>query len=222
MQAKDIYALVSQRLQDMDDPRRWPWDAPADDNEVSLQRFLNAALLLVATQRPDATATTKDLTLVAGGIQELAADDLFLLDCLYVLDDSDDPLRSVTRIDRRDIDTFNTGWMLSSGDIWHWAYDRTENPRHFWVIGPATAGQKIKAVVGERPVTVSAKDDELNISPLYQLALSELVLYQVFASDTSDTNYQKGMAALENFAQVMGIKLRADLMAPFKPGEKDG
>ncbi|MFP4629423.1 MAG: DUF6682 family protein [Desulfohalobiaceae bacterium] len=225
MQAKDIYALVSQRLQDMQEPRRWPWE-DAGDTEVSLQRFLNNALLLVALQRPDSTSVIKPFTLQTGALQELGSDDLFLLECPYLLDDDDKPKRSLTRIDRQDLESHRNSWFSEDGDIWHWAYERTENAKHFWVVSGAKDGQKVQTIMSERPDKVADPTDELQISATYQPALAEAVLYQIFASDTSDTNYQKAMHALENFAQVLNIKLNADLFAPVgsrrrQPPEED-
>ena len=59
-------------------------------------------------------------------------------------------------------------------------------------------------------------ETELNISPLYEAALIEVVLYQVLASDTDDNNWQKGMSCLETFARILGIKLDADRVAPYR------
>ncbi len=216
MKAKDVYALVSSRIQDLKEDRRWPWETPADDEAVSLERFLNNAMLTVAVQRPDATSTIKNFTLAAGPLQTLGATDLALLDCLYTLDSSDNPANVVTRINRQEMDAFSLSWPSASGGIYHWAYERIESPRNFWVLPGATAGDKIKVVMSEYPVTVSDPGDDLNITFLYQPALAELVLYQVLASDTDDTNWQNAQGCLQAAAQVMGIKLDSDINIPLK------
>lgn len=222
MKAKDIYKLVSSRLQDLRLPdRRWPWEAPASDSEPSLQDFLNSAMLAVALQRPDATAAIKDLTLVKGSLQALGEGDLFLLDCLYALDANNDPVQAITRIDRREMDALSLSWIGGASAIHHWSYERAVNPRSFWVISGAEAGDRIRASVSEYPVKVVSPETELNISPLYQPALAEMVLYQVFASDTGDTDWQKAGACLEAAARIMGVKLQMDVSAPVKTGRSE-
>ena len=222
MKASDVYKLVSSRLQDLASPQRWPWTAPATDADVSLQVFLNNALLTLALQRPDATAVTKDFTLVAGPLQSLGATDLFLLDCLYTLDSDDAPERVITRINKQDIDGYSLSWPVTDGDIYNWAYERIETPRQFWVIPGAVADKKIKVIMSEYPVSVTLPTTELVITPLYLPALAEMVLYQVFASDTEDANWQKAMGCLQTAAQIMGVKIDIDANAPLKTKKSEG
>ena len=220
MQAKDIYAVVSSRLQDMMDPRRWPWES-SGDNKVNLERFLDNATLSVVSQRPDATASIKTITLSEGSLQTLSVGDLFLLDCLYFLDEGK-PVHSLTRINRADIDAYSLNWPSKDSAIYHWAYERAVNPRNYWVVSGAKAGDKIMASVSKKPTVVTSPTTKLNLTPTYQPALVEAVLYQVFASDTSDTNYQKAMGCLETFARILGVKFETDVKAPFITRRSEG
>jgi len=217
MQADDIYAVVSSRLQDMTAVRRWPWDSPNTDHELSLERFINKGLLTIALQRPDATAEVKDFTLVQDLKQELAGTDLALIDCYFFMDEHGAIQNAVTRIERKDLDAYSPYWVTKEGNVYHWVYDRLQNPRSFFVIPkPDKADQQLKALVSKVPTYVTSPATILSISDLYAPALIELVLYQVFASDTDDANWQKAMGCMQVAAEIMGIKLETDITQPMK------
>jgi hypothetical protein len=222
MKAKDIYYLVSARLMDLVDPQRWPWTTPSSEKDVSLEAYLNNALLAVVAQRPDATANVKDLTLVAGVLQELEAEDLTLIDILFALDNTNKPVRTLTRINKQEIDLFTIGWGITEGDIYHWAYEDLITPRKFWVIPGAALGDKIRVVTSIKPVEVSDPEDELLIPLTYKPALVEMILYQVFASDTDDANWQQAVGCLQNYAQIMGMKFQVETNIPFQTKKSEG
>lgn len=222
MIAQDVYKTVSSRIQDLTTPRRWPWDDPATTEDPSLQDFLNNALLNVALQRPDATATLVEATLIAGPRQTLASDELSLLECIEFISADESVKRAVTRIDRSEMDAFLVDWYSEETDsdgVWNWAYEKLSNPLVYWVSPGAAAGDKMKQVVSKRPVKVTSAADDLEISELFKPALDAWVLYELLSSDTDEFNPQKAMHFHQSFYQILGVKIQADMAFPVKVRE---
>ena len=225
MKAKDVYKTVSSRLQDLSEPRRWPWDAPFGDADPSLQVFLNNALLNVALHRPDSTAKSEIKTLVQGHMQTLGSDDLSLLECVRYMDEDEKPIRAVTRIERSEMDAYLVDWYSENGEndgIWNWAYDRMTNPFIYWVYPGAKEGAKLETVVSKRPIKVEGLNSELEISELFKSALDAWVLFEVMASDTSDANWNKASQYLQTFGQILGVKMEIDMSFPVRVRNSEG
>lgn len=229
MKAKDVYRTVSSRLQDLHEPRRWPWPSPPTENDPSLQTFLNNGLLSVALHRPDSTAVSDIKTLSVGHMQYLDEGDLSLLECVRFMDVDENPIRAVTRIDRSEMDAYLVDWYAENGDsdgVWNWAYDKLTNPLIYWVYPGGRIGDKLEVVVSKRPAIIDDPDEDLEISDLFKSALDAWVLFEVMASDTSDANWQKASQYLQTFGQILGVKMEIDMSFPVRlrnsEGVKDG
>lgn len=223
MQAQDVYKTVSARLQDLKITRRWSWEAPSTSEDASLQDFLNNALLNVVLQRPDASSVVKTHICVEGCKQALTSDDLCLLDCIYSLDENGDPDTVLTLIDRKDLDIYNSSWYQSKDSApYHWAYDRLNAPRIFWVYPGCATGDSLLVNVSEKPTTISAPTTTISIPDLYKPALDAWVLYEVLASDTDDANWQKATQYQQTFYQILGVKLQTDMTNPINLRKNEG
>lgn len=223
MQAKDVYKTVSSRIQDLSLERRWPWEAPISDVTPSLQDFLNNALYNIVMQRPDATSTFLEKTLVDGARQSLADDELSLFECVRFISADGLITRAITRIDRSEMDAFMSDWYSEDDDtgVWHWAYEKRHEPKVFWVFPKAVAGGKVEVIVSRLPTLITSPNDTITIPEIYKGALDAWILYEILMGDTEDYNPNKAMHFYESFFQILGVKLSIDRSYPAKRSEGD-
>lgn len=230
MKAKDVYKIVSSRIQDLMPNRRWQWENPADDNTPSLQDFLNNALLNVVLHRPDSNPYIKSHTLTKGPMQMLEEDDLTLLECIRNIKPGGKYGRAVTRIDRSEMDSFFVDWYEDDENfefdgVWNWAYERLTNPLVFWVnpwpLQDGT-GNRLEMVVSRKPALITSPDDDITISPLFKSALESWMLFEIMASDTSESNWKKALQYFQSFGQVLGVKMKVDMGYPIKISQNEG
>ena len=213
MQATDLYTRVSMTLQDMQTPRRWEWDFTEGTETISLQPILNQAIETIASFRPDATSTTEVVALVKGAKQELPTGAQQLIEILRNMgSDGSSPGKAITKTTRSALDAFNRDWMNKTGtSIEHWIYDITQSKNIFWVC-PAvpSGGLHVEMIYSQQPTKITAQTDEIPLSSVYFEPIYHHMLFQIFAGESEDANFKRGMEHWSVFKDLLGLKQQTD------------
>jgi hypothetical protein len=171
--------------------------------------------------RPDAGAQTDNVELVAGILQTLPSTALRMLDITRNMGSGGStPGKIITPADRKHIDYSNLLWPAATGDIAvdNFSYDK-ENPRIFYVTPPvsSTVSVFVEMQVSQLPTTITATDDDPGVSDLFFEPLVQYMLYKAFSADDESVEFQKAMAYMQNFFNLLQIEIAASTaMGPEK------
>lgn len=206
--AQSVIQRVATTLQDLQ-AVRW--------STAELVRYLNDGQRETILYRPDATATTTSVNLIAGARQSLPADGYKLLD---VFRNSIGNKRSIRMTDRALLDTQYPNWENATGvtEIKHFMYD-TRDPTVFYVYPPAAATDAyVDVLYSKFPTdiaepgsgTYTAVTGNLSVSDLFANALANYVLYRAYTKDSEfSANAQAAVAYLNSFQAAVGAELTA-------------
>ncbi|OEU70156.1 MAG: hypothetical protein BA863_00920 [Desulfovibrio sp. S3730MH75] len=222
MKAKEIFLLVSAKLQDMGATKRWPWEPAAD--VLSLTDLFNSALRQIALNRPDSTALTESIKL-QDGVKQILPDPL-------VHDGaSKKALRLIEVIQNMGLDGTTPGepifltakdamrafdWLTTGTEIDNYAYDAKENPQVYWVYPGVTTGASVyvSMTYSAEPTAITSSEDDLTIPETFAGPIADWMLYSAMSGDSSAANFTKSQHHLSAFYQALGVKLKADLFYP--------
>lgn len=207
MQASDVIDDVRKTLNDNSEIR-WTTD--------ELISYLNAAMLQVALVRPDASAKTEAIQLVAGTKQSIPSGGLRLLDVIRNMGtDGATPGYPVTPVDRTNLDLSNRLWHKTAGKtaIKNFSFDE-KTPKTFYCTPPVSSTTAVYAEISysDSPTPVTAVGDTLPLDDVYRMPLHDWVLRMAFGKEIASSRSQALSARYENaFYQSLGIKSRADI-----------
>mgnify|MGYP000550660318 CR=1 FL=1 len=213
MLVSEIYTRIAMTLQDLTKDR-WTWEWSDGDTDLSLQPLMNQAIQAVVYQRPDAMSTTETVSLDAGAKQTVPTGSYQLIEAIRNMGtDGSTPGKTITPVDRRVLDQWNRTWMNKSAisEIDHWAYDRLYNRKIFWVYPPAPSGLHIELTHAPEPTLITSSTDEFPLPDIYADPIYHHVLFQIFAGDNSDANFERGMNHWKVFTQKMNMKTQTDM-----------
>ena len=207
--------IIDRARDDLNDPDGITW------SDLDLIRYINDAQNAIIVARPDAKTSIQSISLVAGSKQSLPSDALRLIDVIRNLDSSGNPGKSISPVERRDLDAIDPKWHTRTEKdiIDHFSYDE-RNPKVFWVSPPAKDGIIVEAVVSKLPNDVTAATDAIDLDDSYMQPLIEYVLYRAYNKET-DSMASRAEAArhLQNFSNMLGVKMAVDLK--YSPTEED-
>ncbi len=179
------------------------------DSEVWTQTtrlaFLNEAINTIALLRPDATAKTSEVALVADTPkQEIPSGGNRLL---YVTRNvnTGTPIRKITREDLNDIAV--TWAPQTVVEIDHYMFD-DENPRGFYVFPVPDSVLPIEIVYSDTPAPVTAASTSMGISDVYLGPVKDYVLARCFRMETKGADYGKSDYHMQLFYNALGVKLQ--------------
>lgn len=221
MKAKDLFLLVSMKLQDLgaQDERRWPWEVDPSGQRASLVDFLNAALRQLSLVRPDAFAVTESILLAPGVLQSLpdpavhqsSLKATVLLDMIRNMGaDGATPGRPISMASREALAAYD--WSKTGTVVDHFAYDAKENPKKYHVFpGPASnRAVWVEVSYSAEPGSVSTPTSDVPVQDSFAGPLEHWVLYEVYSGDNSTSNMSKAQFHLRAFYDALGIKLQSD------------
>lgn len=217
--AQSVILDVQTQLQDLSGIR-WP--------ASELVRHLNDMQRLIAEARPDSTAESVTLTLVAGVKQTIPATAASLIEIDRNVSGKQKAIRQVVR---NMLDAIEPGWASGTqkGEIVHVMFD-PRKPRIFEVYPPAVVSTQIIGTVSNFPTDVAAPSGaglvastvsgNISLADSFKNALHHLVLWRAFSKDAefggnaalAQTNF--GMAE-----RLLGVELQAKTTA--KPTVND-
>ncbi|WP_027179453.1 DUF6682 family protein [Maridesulfovibrio bastinii] len=223
MKAREVFKLVSAKLQDMKvDSRRWPWEIT--EGKLSMTDVCNSAIRNIALQRPDATAVTEAVKLQEGVKQLLpnpsngSGASKKALRLIEVIQN----MGSLGTVPGEPIflsskDSMRLGpWTTTSDDVDNYAYDARTNPEIFWVQPGIEAGASVyvSMTYSAEPDAVTGPDDELPLSSTFSGPVVHWMLYEILSGDSSEVNMSTAQFHFSAFYQALGVKLKADLYYP--------
>lgn len=197
--AQSIIKEVQVKLVDVAG-NRWPASELVDD--------LNDMQRAIHSVRPDATASSVTLVLLAGVIQTIPTTAAALIEITNLSAGS----KAAVRQARREmLDAIVPGWrnQAETAEILHFIYD-PRHPRRFEVYPPAIASTQLEAVVSAYPIDVSAPSGDgkayttvsgnISLADEYKNALFHLVCWRAyikaaeFANEPEVAKYHLDMA----------------------------
>ena len=186
--------------------------------ESVIHKTLIEAEKTVINFRPDAGSVDAVFTCAAGPVQTIK--DLtdpaahWLLEVKYNVDASDVPTSSIRRVDIDSQDAINRNWRIATpvAQTREVMYDDRE-PLIFYLNPPIQAGSKVQISYCGVPPAYGAVDanTETLVSATYEPMLMEFSLYRLLSHDVEGSvNIQRSQAHLNNFQQMMGIKVTGE------------
>ncbi|MBI9113138.1 DUF6682 family protein [Maridesulfovibrio ferrireducens] len=224
MKAKEIFLLVSSKLQDLEGgvATRWPWEIT--EGKLSLTDAFNAAVRNIALQRPDATAITESIKL-QDGVKQVLPDPangsgaskkaLRLIEVIQNMgSDGNTPDEPIMLTSKAAMQL--GGWTTTSDDIDNYAYDAKENPDIYWVQPGVAVGALvyISMTYSAEPDHIDGSDDDLPISPTFSGPIVHWMIYELLSGDSSTSSMATAQFHFSAFYQALGVKLKADLYYP--------
>lgn len=179
---------------------------------------------VIVNFRPDATATDREFTCVAGIRQSIAGLTApvphRLLAVKYNVGANSAPGRSVRRVGEGDLDAIRPDWRSETAGIAirEFMHDPRE-PMLFYVSPPVQAGVKCQISYSALPETYGAvgANTETTVSDLYEPMLIEWALYRLFGHDVENSvNVTRSQQHLQNFQAMMGVKIEAETLFGLK------
>jgi len=184
---------------------------PASD----LVRYLNAGQVLIAVNRPEQTASTEAVELVAGPDQVLPDKFAVFID---IPRNTEGRRTAIRKVDQDDLDACAPGWYgkAQTSEIEHYCYD-LKNPRTYLVYPPARAGTKVQLVGALYPTEVPAPSGDgrafttvsanIGLVDHWREALLCYCLHRALAKDASDAgNATLSGGYLGKFNALVGIQ----------------
>ncbi len=196
---------------ELQDPNHVRWGLP------KLLGYVNAAQRAVALVRPDATATTAAVQLVAGTKQSLPAGGQRLLKVVRNMGaDGATPGRVIHKTDMSALDRFDPDWHLASkakSAVLEYVYD-DRVPKTFYVNPPVPASPAVHVELSHSatPTDVTDAGDQLSIDDIYEPALRHWALYLAYSLNVEQRNANRAATHYQGFFNVLGVKIRSDMM----------
>lgn len=201
MIVSDVLSRARPILNDTDNTAyRW--------SDTDLKRYIDDAVRLILTKRPDANTSTSDLVLVPGALQSL--DDLHekLIDVV-----SNSSGRAVTLIEQSVLDAFIPNWRNSTPNdaTKHFMYD-PRTSREFLVYPPVkTNGLTIKGKVSLKHSVLAESNSAIGLRDSYLEHVVCFVLYKAYARDMEFAgNTELAASYLALFNGMLGDKTMSD------------
>ena len=193
--------------------------APSGNNANWLD-WLNDAQRAVVAVRPDANSITQSVLLIAGTRQTLPSSAQRLLDVTRNTGVAGvTPGRTVRLSERRQEDEVNRDWHTAATgtvvkDVY---YDEKKDPTVFWVRPgiPASPAVYLEIIYSKAPTDVTDADaGSITLLDTYAPAMQAWMLARAFGMATQAQNqFQRSQYYMAMFMQLLGVKLRADVMA---------
>lgn len=177
--------------------------------------WLNDAQRAVVLVRPDASAVTENIILVAGTKQTLPAARERLLDVTRNMGAGSTPGKVLKFIDRPALDDVNPDWMTaaSASPVREVIYNDKKDPLTFWVNPPAVANWRIEAVMSASPTDVTDPDNgDIDLGDLYAPPMQEWMLYRGYSMNVQAPGYlQRAGGHFGAFFNLLGVKIRSEM-----------
>lgn len=193
-----------------------------------LVRHLNDMQHAIRAARPDATATSATLTLLAGVLQTLPSTAAALIELTNLAAGTKGALRQCRR---EDLDAILPGWRAAtqSATITDYVYD-PRHPRRFEVYPPAIVSTQVEGIVSAYPIDVGAPSGDgksyttvsgnIGLPDEYRVPLLHLVLARAYLKDHKALgNAALAKMHLDMAVSMVGEELRNHVGMQPKSGE---
>jgi hypothetical protein len=201
------------------------------DNEAL--RWLSEAQRYITLNRPDASAVTANITMVAGTKQSMPATAMRLLDIVRNMGVGGATAGIPIRIaDREVLDAQISDWHTQAGvtSFKHYVYDQ-RNPKTFYIYPPASAtSPTVEAVYTVVPAELTAVGNTITIDDIYEPVMLDYLLYRALSKDAEYAgNIERAKLYIVAVNGALGVKTTIDLATspnknapPYNPNSAGG
>ena len=165
---------------------RWP--------EAELLRYINDAQREIVNYRPESSAKTDNVQLVAGTKQTLPADGLRLIKVTRNMSDTSGGATGKRAVRIVNVDILNTqepDWNDPnvSGDaahgtvVKHYIFDE-DDPKNYYVYPGVSGNAYLEIVYSKIPTDLSSASSNLDIDDVYGNAVIDYVLFRAYQKDS--------------------------------------
>ncbi len=192
-------------------------------------RWLSEAQRYITLARPDASAVTANITMVAGTKQSLPSAGMRLLDITRNMGiGGATPGAPIRIVDREVLDAQVSDWHSQTGvtSFKHYTYDQ-RNPKTFYVFPPAAGtSPTVEAIYTVVPAALALTTDVITIDDIYEPVMLDYLLYRALSKDAEYAgNIERAKLYIAAVNGALGIKSSVDLATspnknapPYNPG----
>ena len=185
---------------------RWP--------EAELLRYINDAQREIVNYRPESSAKTDNVQLVAGTKQTLPADGLRLIKVTRNMSDTSGGATGKRAVRIVNVDILNTqepDWNDPnvSGDaahgtvVKHYIFDE-DDPKNYYVYPGVSGNAYLEIVYSKIPTDLSSASSNLDIDDVYGNAVIDYVLFRAYQKDSEYAgNAQRSQIHYQLFLQCI-------------------
>lgn len=202
----NLLSRIQDTLQDTTSVR-WP--------EAELLRYINDAQREIVNFRPESSATTANVQLVAGTKQTLPSGGLRLIKITRNMNGTGNSATGKRAIRIVNVDILNTqepDWNdpTVSGDaahgtvVKHYIFDE-DDPRNYYVYPGVSGDAYVEIVYSAAPTDLSATSDTISVDDIYANAIIDFVLYRSYMKDAEYAgNAQRAQNHYQLFTASIG------------------
>jgi hypothetical protein len=173
--------------------------------------WINSGQREIVVYKPSASASAKNLALVAGTRQAIAGSDTALLSVVRNMGTGATSGKAITLIDRAVLDAAYPGWHQmanANAVVRHYMVDE-RNQDVFYVEPPQPVGtdKYVEIVAVTPPTDLAALSSNIALDDVYETVLIDYVLYRAFSKDTtSPANLERAAKHEQAFFRALGVK----------------
>jgi len=210
----NILARIKDILQDTTSVR-WP--------EAELLRYINDAQREIVNYRPESSATTANVQLVAGTKQSLPSGGLRLIKVTRNMSDTSGGATGKRAIRIVNVDILNTqepDWNdpTVSGDaahgtvVKHYIFDE-DDPKNFYVYPGVSGNAYVEIVYSDSPSDLGNTSAVISVDDIYANAIMDYVLFRAYQKDSEYAgNAQRANQHYQLFLNCIGQGNQASMM----------
>jgi len=186
-----------------------------DFDRIPLETYLSYisdALNLVLLVRPDANAVGYEHTVTQGNEQTLPDDGFRLIDVVYSLDESDNPYRPVTHVDKMVLDNSHPTWMADTDTyVVNYMFDPT-TPKKFYIYPQAT-DSKLYIYYSKAFTAITDRADTVDLDEIFFTPVVDAVLYYLYRIDSESSEFalDKAQFYANSVNNALGIEQQKGL-----------
>ena len=197
---------------------RWP--------EAEILRYINDAQREIVNYKPESSAKTDNVQLVAGTKQALPSDGLRLIKVTRNMSDASGGATGKRAIRIVNVDILNTqepDWNdpTVSGDaqhgtvVKHYIFDE-DDPKNYYVYPGVNGNAYVEIVYSKTPTDLSSASSNLDIDDIYGNAVIDYVLFRAYQKDSEYAgNAQRAQTHYQLFLNCIGQGAQAqNLISP--------
>ena len=210
----NILARIKDILQDTTSVR-WP--------EAELLRYINDAQREIVNYRPESSATTANVQLVAGTKQSLPSGGLRLIKVTRNMSDTSGGATGKRAIRIVNVEILNTqepDWNdpTVSGDaahgtvVKHYIFDE-DDPKNFYVYPGVSGNAYVEVVYSDSPTDLGNTSATISVDDIYANAIMDYVLFRAYQKDSEYAgNAQRANQHYQLFLNCIGQGNQASMM----------
>lgn len=180
-------------------------------------KHLNAAIRALILVRPDAGSVTESVQLAAGIKQDKPTAALRILDITRNMGtDGLTTGKVITPCSRKNIDFSNLLWSQATGEtaIDNYSYD-SNAPDVFYVTPPvsSTTNVYVEMISSQLPTACTTTGSDPGVNDLFFEPIVQFMLYKAFVKDDEGQEFQKAIAYLQTFFNLLQVEMSASTAA---------